>query len=765
MAWALESGEEAPATPVPALRQEGAGLGERLYRGLGRAAREAGGARAVAALGSDHPTVPLATLREAFVRIDDGADVALGPSLDGGYYLIALAPAAVRPELFAGIAWSTGEVLAQTLARARAAGLEVALLEPGADVDTPADLRRLAAALSAGAGAPASAIAARCPRTRDLLAAWGRLDPSHPPHDPSIRFPPPGGEGDDRPHPPRNPSIPFPPPGGEGDAPAREVVQGGAGAFRSERRSPGGAVRVLPAEAMSRVERAAVEEIGIPSMVLMENAALGLAEAVGGSFPDAASVAIYCGPGNNGGDGLALARHLAVRGYRVRCLLAFGGRETHGDAAAQLAICRTMAPDLVRLDEIGPDDALDEALAAGRAADLVVDALFGTGLSRPLEGQLAALVEGLNALPVPRLAVDLPSGLAGSRSETFGPHLVADLTVTFAAPKPAQVFSPAADAVGVLVVADLGIPPELLERSWGEEETLHLVLGEELAAWLPARCLDTHKGTYGHLLLVAGATGKAGAVILSARAAVRSGAGLVTAAVPRPIVQTVDLGSLESMSLALPADGDRLGSGAAKAILEAARGKDAVALGPGLGPGLGEDEPVAGEIREAVLACELPLVLDADGVNAFAGRAGDLASRPAPTVLTPHPGELARLLGVATREVVGDRRGFARRAARETGAVVVLKGHQTLTAAPEGAVHVNPTGNPGMATGGTGDVLTGLVGGLLAQGYDPLEGAILGVYLHGLAGDLAAAERGERGLAAGDLVDALPAAFEALAGS
>jgi NAD(P)H-hydrate epimerase len=520
---------------------------------------------------------------------------------------------------------------------------------------------------------------------------------------------------------------------------------------------------------MALVDRGAVEEIGIPSMVLMENAALGLAEAVAGSFPDASSVAIYCGPGNNGGDGLALARHLAVRGYRVRCLLAFGGRETRGDAASQLAICRSMAPDLLRLDEIGPAQSpsgdrtvdLGEALAAGRSADLVVDALFGTGLGRPLEGQLAELVEGLNALPVPRLAVDLPSGLNGSRSDLFGPHLVADLTVTFAAPKPAQVFSPAADAVGELVVADLGIPPELLDRPWGEEPALHLVVGEEVAAWLSPRQAESHKGTYGHLLVVAGATGKSGAAILAARSAVRSGAGLVTVAVPGPIVQTVDLGSLESMSLALPVGEDplgRLGEGAARAILDAAAGKDALALGPGLGQG----DPVSGEIREAVLACELPLVLDADGLNAFAGRAGELTSRPGPTVLTPHPGELARLLDVETSAVVDDRLAFARRAARETGAVVVLKGHQSLTAAPDGAVHVNPTGNPGMATGGTGDVLTGLLGGLLAQGYEALEAAILGVYLHGLAGDLARDERGERGLAAGDLVEALPRAFETL---
>ena len=524
-------------------------------------------------------------------------------------------------------------------------------------------------------------------------------------------------------------------------------------------------MRIVTPEAMARIDRAAVEELGLPSLVLMENAALGLAEAVGRSFPAAESVAIFCGPGNNGGDGLALARHLAIRGYRVACYLAFGGREPRGDAGTQLAVCRKMAPQLLRLVELAADEDPAEALRAAREADLVVDALFGTGLARPLEGWFAELVEGIDALPVPKLAVDLPSGLAGGRSELFGPHLRADLTVTFAAPKPAQVFPPAADAVGELVVADLGIPASLVDRDWdGQGEgSLHLLTSEEAAALLPPpRPAGAHKGDFGHLLVVAGATGKAGAAILTARGAVRAGAGLVTAAVPEPIVQTVDGGSIESMSLALPASADgRLAAGAGEAILAAARGKDAVALGPGLGGG----EPEAGEIRRAVLACELPLVLDADGVNAFAGRAGELAARAAATVLTPHPGELGRLLGIAAAEVAADRVGAARRAARETGGVVVLKGHLTLVAGPEGAVWVNTTGHPAMATGGTGDVLTGVVGAFLAQGYEPLEAALLAVHLHGLAGGLAAAERGEIALAAGDLIDLLPAAFRALSGA
>jgi len=524
-------------------------------------------------------------------------------------------------------------------------------------------------------------------------------------------------------------------------------------------------MRILTAEAMAKVDRAAVDELGVPSMVLMENAALGLAEAVAVSFPNAETVAIYCGPGNNGGDGLALARHLAIRGYRVSCWLAFAGRETRGDAAAQLAICRAMGAAAVPLHEIGGEDdleSLEGALAAGRDADLIVDALFGTGLGRPLEGQLAELVEGLNAAAPPRLAVDLPSGLNGSRPEPFGPHLVADVTVTFGAPKPAQVLSPTAEAMGTLVVADLGVPASLIDRDWGEADgPLHLIVPEELAGLLAPRHADSHKGTYGHLLVAAGSVGAAGAVILAARSAVRAGAGLVTAAVPRPIVQTVDGGSIESMTLEVAAGEDgRIAEAAAVAVLEAAASRDALALGPGMG----QTETVAAALRRIALTAEVPLVLDADGINAFAGRAEELRDRRAQTVLTPHPGEAARLLGLETAEVAADRRGAVRRAAAETGAVVVLKGHQSLVATPDGSVYVNQTGNAGMATGGTGDVLTGLVGSLLAQGYEPLAAALLGVYLHGLAGDRVAEERGLVGLAAGDLVEALPGAFEELRG-
>jgi len=528
-------------------------------------------------------------------------------------------------------------------------------------------------------------------------------------------------------------------------------------------------MRILTADAMREVDRSAIERLGIPSLVLMENAALGVVDALGeaaGAIGAAESAAVFCGPGNNGGDGLAIARHLSVRGWEVKIFLASGGRALSADAAAQLAICRKME---LPLEELATEDDARAALAAAAEYDLILDALFGTGLTRPLSGIFAVLAEGINDLERPVVAVDLPSGLDASRAALIGPHVRADLTVTFAAPKVAHVLTPAAGAVGELVVTDLGIPPRLIEEVAEPGGRLHLLVGEELAGWLPPREDDAHKGDFGHVLLVAGSPGKAGAAILGARAAVRAGAGLVTVAVPEPILNPVDLGSLESMTLGLPAGASgQLAAEAAGAVLAAAKGKAVVALGPGLG----QEPETASAIRRMVLAAEPPVVLDADGINALAGRAGELRGRKGPTVLTPHPGELGRLLGISTADVQADRLAAVRRAAQETGAVVVLKGSRTLIAMSDQSgdadVWVNPTGNPGMASGGSGDVLTGLAAGLIAQreayGLEVLDAVLLAVYLHGLAGDLAVRATGENALAAGDLVESLGAAFGALRG-
>ncbi len=509
-------------------------------------------------------------------------------------------------------------------------------------------------------------------------------------------------------------------------------------------------MKILDADSMREVDRAAIEEVGVPSLVLMENAAIGVVDAIGESYPEATSVGILCGPGNNGGDGLAVARHLTIRGYRVDVRLVRTGRGLSEDAQTQLDICRNQG---VAVAEFESEHSISQILGRLEEHDLVVDALFGTGLKRPLEGFFADLVEAINSLSVPCVAVDMPSGLDGGSAQITGAHVLADLTVTFGAPKIPHVLHPACEAAGQVVVADLGIPTELIEEAPGN---LYLLSAADLAGQLIARPAASHKGDYGHCLIVAGSVGKAGAAILTARAAVRVGSGLVTVAAPMPIVQTVDLGSVESMTTPLAVEeGGGLAVDGARVVIELLADKSVLAMGPGLGLHSGTVEVV----RRLVAESPIPMVLDADAVNAYAGEVEALAGSRSPRVLTPHPGELARLLGVAAAEIQSDRVASVREAADRAQAIVVLKGHQTLIGRPDGRVMVNPTGNPGMATGGAGDVLTGMITGLISQGYDVFVAACLGVFLHGMAGDLVIEETGESGLAASDLVERIPAAM------
>ncbi|HEX2465714.1 MAG TPA: NAD(P)H-hydrate dehydratase [Thermoanaerobaculia bacterium] len=516
-------------------------------------------------------------------------------------------------------------------------------------------------------------------------------------------------------------------------------------------------MRLLDSAEAREIDRVAIERLGLPGLVLMENAASAAAEVIERRFPRARRVAIACGGGNNGGDGLALARQLVSRsGPRVSVLLCAREDELRGDAAVQWGALRAAVGASTGSDPVLELLAVDEtSLDSGRAvlarADLVVDALFGIGLTRPIAGWREELVIAINAARAPRLALDVPSGLDASSSELLGPHVAADVTVTFFAPKCALVLLPAGEAAGEVWAAPLGVPERALD---GVPQSLRLVTAFDLA--VPLRPRQAHKGSFGHLVIVAGSPGKSGAAVLAARGALRTGAGLVTVAAPEVIRAEVDAGCVEAMTLPLPADGDlRLGTAAAATLAAFWDGKRAAAIGPGLG-----DEPaIASWIRELVARLDLPVVLDADGVNAFARRPGDLRGRRAPTVLTPHPGEVGRLLDRSAPNGAGERIAAARDAAAATGCVVVLKGYQTLIAEPDGGIHVNPTGNPGMATAGSGDVLTGAVGAWLARGLSPLEAARNGVFLHGLAGDLIAASRGEDGLVAGDLAEQLPRAL------
>lgn len=505
-------------------------------------------------------------------------------------------------------------------------------------------------------------------------------------------------------------------------------------------------MKVLSADAMRALDRRAIDEVGIPGLVLMENAAIGVADVIDEIDPEAVAVSVLCGPGNNGGDGLAVARHLAARGYDVVAIVIDGGGARSPDLETQLEICRRLRLNVV---EPAPDRAVELALELARGADLLVDALFGIGLSRPLSGVFAELVTALAELPQPVVAVDVPSGLNGSRPSIDGVFLPADTTVTFAAPKIAHALAPASDAIGELVVVDLGFGADLVAEAEG---SLELLLGAELAPLVRARRADGHKGTFGHLLVVAGARGTSGAAVLAARAAGRSGVGLVTVATSAGAFDLVESGSTESMTIDFP---EAL---SAEWLRVAFTGKTALAVGPGAGVG----EATGERLRELAIAAPTPAVLDAEALSAFAGRAGEIRDRGAATVLTPHPGEIARLAAIAVPRTSEERLEAARRVADASGAVVVLKGRQTLVCEPGAKTFVNTTGNTGMATGGSGDVLTGLLGGLLAQGYEASLAARLAVYLHGSAGDLVVDSGAEEALLAGDLVDSLPAAWREL---
>lgn len=482
---------------------------------------------------------------------------------------------------------------------------------------------------------------------------------------------------------------------------------------------------VLDNDAMREADRHTIEDLGVLGLVLMENAATGVVDALREAYPEARRVLILCGRGNNGGDGLAAARHLANGGHEVDLVLLADPESLSPDARTNLAWARAVG---LEVDVISGDDleALENRLLGSGVPDVIVDAMVGSGLDRPLRGRLARVVDMVNQCPIPVIAVDIPTGLSGSSSGVPGPCVEADVCTTFAALMPCHCLPPACEACGDIAIVDIGIPPAVLEAG----AHLWWVQSEDVSLLLPQRPVDGHKGSFGHLLVVGGARGRGGAASLAARAAVTAGAGLVTAAVPTPAVAVVDGACLESMTMELPANeaGEADGPGELGTLLERISG---VAAGPGLGTGSG-----ARKVIEFLLAQWAgPLVLDADALNILAGSIDQLSGRSGPTVLTPHPGELGRLLGWTTEDVVTNRLDAAREAARISGAVVVAKGYRTIIADPDGNAWINPTGDGHLATGGSGDVLTGLIGALLVQNLDPVRASIVGCWLHGRAGE------------------------------
>jgi|ERR1700683_2594673 len=524
-------------------------------------------------------------------------------------------------------------------------------------------------------------------------------------------------------------------------------------------------MKILTAAQMRDADRVTTERYGIPSLQLMENAGAGVAEFLRSEVPDIKKrrVLILCGKGNNGGDGFVVARRLREMGADPQVLLFATPDSMRGDAAANLkrwqadgGAFRTVRDSAAW--EADREDLLD--------AEFIVDALLGTGLSGAVEGLLAQVIQGVNSHgPRVRLiAVDTPSGLPSDGEAAAGPVIRADWTVTFTAPKVGQLLSPDCDCVGKLVVHRIGTPPGLLE----DDDRLQMSSLEpgEFRNLPLQRKADSNKGTYGHALILAGSRGKAGAAALSGCAALRAGAGLVTVGTAADALDTVASFLPELMTAPLK----QTAAGTISRrnfhdpqFQELAKDKSVI----GIGPGLTMQKETQQFVLEVLKNCEVPLVLDADGLNALAAAPKPILKRKSPALaLTPHPGEMGRLLGCSTKQVQADRLAAARKAAAKYNAHVILKGFHTIVASPGGRIFINSTGNPGMATAGTGDVLTGILSGLTAQfgikNWDAVLG--FGVYLHGLAGDLAAQRYGEAPMTASDLINAIPAAYARVLG-
>ncbi|MEW6381547.1 MAG: NAD(P)H-hydrate dehydratase [bacterium] len=514
-------------------------------------------------------------------------------------------------------------------------------------------------------------------------------------------------------------------------------------------------MKVVTAQQMQALDRYTIEEIGIPGAVLMENAGRQAVAKMEECFPGLHQlrVNVVCGKGNNGGDGLVIGRCLSALGVRVHIFLLARVESLSGDAGTNARIARNL--DLPLTEILSAEDFANQRGAMTRA-DILVDAIFGTGLTPPVRGLAAEVIKALNTSGKPIVCVDLPSGLSADASLPQGPHISGTLTVTFALPKLAHLLPPACQSVGQLEIVDIGIPEKAIVR---ENIQVELIEPGYVRQCWPHRLPDSHKGTYGHLLVLAGSSGKTGAAYLTSQAAARTGAGLVTLGIPESLNPIMEVKLTEVMTLPLPETEAKTFSARAISTLEEMLPRmSALAIGPGIGVHPEALELISWIIRTA----QIPLVLDADGINVLAGQAHLLKEARQPVILTPHPKELSRLLSIELSQVLADRLTAVRRAAAEFNSYCALKGFRTLIADPEGNVLINPTGNPGMATGGTGDVLTGIIGGLLAQKLPEIQALAAGVYLHGFAGDLVREQKGECGLLAQDLIDCLPVAIERL---
>ena len=509
---------------------------------------------------------------------------------------------------------------------------------------------------------------------------------------------------------------------------------------------------------MQALDREAMDAYGIPGLILMENAGAGICRFLKAHYKDLLKngVMVVAGPGNNGGDGFVVARRLHQEAIEVEVFVLALREKFRGDAQTNLEIIERLH---IPIHYITSDPEVEDSLRP-RVPEFgfVVDAIFGTGLKRPVGGRFARVIRLLNESASKIVAVDIPSGISADSGEVLGMAVKAHLTVTMAMPKIGHLVAPGLYHTGELEVVDIGIPKEAVKKARIPGE---LLTRDSISARLRPRPTHGHKGTFGHVLIIAGSRGKTGACALSALGALRSGAGLVTVASPASAQEIISkIIPKEAMTLWLDEDtaSGEVSDRAIPRLMENLKGKKAVVVGPGVGLGC-----TATEVQKWVVSkCHLPVVVDADALTVLAKDVSIIKNAKGPRVLTPHPGEMARLMDKGTEEIQKDRINAARELAAKTGAIVCLKGERTIIAAPDGGFAINPTGNAGMGQGGMGDSLSGIIGGLLTQGYGPYEASTTGVFVHGLAGDLLTSLKGPFGYTATELSDQLPCVWRLL---
>ncbi|UCG60292.1 MAG: NAD(P)H-hydrate dehydratase [Candidatus Zixiibacteriota bacterium] len=512
-------------------------------------------------------------------------------------------------------------------------------------------------------------------------------------------------------------------------------------------------MKLVTSELMRRIDRETIDNVGIPGPELMENAGRGIAYGILTDIvqtTESLKFAVFCGKGNNGGDGYVIARYLQEGGLEV--VIYFIGPVDKLSPDAKLNYDRAIE---LELDMVEIKSAAD--LPEDLSSDFIVDAIFGTGFEGEPKGLPAEMIAYINRQEQPVIAVDMPSGLNADNGQHEGAVVVADYTYTLALPKYGLYVSPGRELAGMVRVVPIGVPDEVIEKFDIPDE---LITDEYVIEALPFRKPDGHKGDFGTVFILAGSTGLTGAAVLAARSALRGGCGLAKVGCPRTLLPIIAGGVMEATTMPLP-DVAKKGALALRGLGEirvAIKEHDAVIIGPGIG----RHHETSELIRRLVKTIETPAIIDADGVNALAGHTELLADTSAPIILTPHPGEFRRLTDISVPDDIHERIKVARDFATLYKVVLVLKGSPTIVTDEDGGCYLNQTGNDGMATGGSGDVLSGLIGSFLAQGIEPLDAALCAVHIHGFAGDIAAMELTERAVIAGDIIDFLPDVFEFL---